>query len=364
MRILHVTVSLWRCNGVMSVIMNYLRGMPEDIRFDILYFDERENNYKEELQAMGGQAYRIARPGLHSFGRDGIDEFLEAHGKDYAAIHLHLPYLASIFAPKARRAGIPKVYVHCHSTVFALEARNTLRNWVFNLPTKRLSDQLFACGRDAGIFWYGRRAFEQGRVTVLPNAIGCDGYRFSPERREAARIKLGVENQLIVGHVGQANCPQKNHPFLLRVFAEIVRKRTDAVLLLIGAAQNERLTALIEELGIAPYVRWLGLRSDVADLLQAMDVFVCPSTQEGVPVSVVEAQAAGLPVLISDTVTDEVCCVPERTCRMSLRESADRWADKALELAGFIREDTADWVMQSGFDLSQSAAKLAQLYRR
>lgn len=364
MRILHVTSNLWRCNGVMSVVMNYLRCMPEDIRFDILYFDQLEDNYKEELQALGGQAHRIARPGLHSFRRDDTDEFLQAHRGDYAAIHLHLPYLASIFAPKARRAGIPKVYVHCHSTVFALEAKNELRNRVFNLPTKRLSDQLFACGRDAGIFWYGRKAMERGAVKILPNAISCDDYRFSLQRREKARAELGVKDRLVVGHVGQANCPQKNHPFLLRIFAEVIRQRPDAVLLLIGAAQNEQLTTLIAELGIADHVRWLGLRSDVAELLQAMDVFVFPSTQEGVPMSVVEAQVAGLPVLISDTVTDEVCCVPQRTCRLSLDEPANCWAGKTLELAGLAREDTADWVVQSGFDLDRSAAWLAEFYRR
>ena len=364
MRILHVVTNIWRCNGVMSVVMNYLRNMPEDIRFDLLYFTELEDNYKEELDTLGARYHRIAPPGLHSFRRDDVDEYLSAHRGEYAAIHLHLPYLASVFAPKARKYGIPKVIVHCHSTWFSLDKKNDLRNRVLNLPTKRLADGLLACGRDAGTFWYGRRSMESGQVQVLPNAVVCDNYRFDRERRAAARKVLGLGDELAVGHVGRVSPPQKTHPFLLRVFAELLKKRPDAVLHLAGAEENEELGVLSRELGIYDRVRWLGLRSDIPELLQTMDVFVFPSFYEGLPVAVVEAESAGLPVLMSDAVTDEVCVTGERIVQMSLNAPPERWAEQALALAALERTDTADAVVKAGFDLKTSAACLAEYYRQ
>lgn len=364
MRVLHVVTNLWRCNGVMSVVMNYLRMMPEDIRFDVLYFDELTDNYKAEIEALGGRAIKIAPPGLHSFRRDDVDEYLSAHRGEYAAIHLHLPYLASLFAGKARKYGIGKVCVHCHSTWFSLEPRNSWRNRLFNLPTKWLADQLFACGRDAGLFWYGKKAMEQGRVKVLPNAIVCERYQFSEERRQAARRSLGLEDHLVVGHVGRVTPPQKNHPFLLRVFAALREKRPDAVLLLVGAEPNETLSALADELGIGEQIRWLGLRADVAELLQAMDVFVFPSFYEGLPVAVVEAESAGLPVVMSDAVTDEVCVTEGRIHRLPLEAAPEVWAERALLFARLPRKDTGEQVMKAGFDLKTSADWLAEFYRR
>lgn len=363
MRVLHVVTNLWRCNGVMSVVLNYLRNMPEDIRFDLLYFDELPDNYQMELSALGCRAYRVSPPGLHSFRRDDVDTFLAEHKGEYAAIHLHLPFLASAFAPKARRAGIPKVCVHCHSTWFSLEPKNRLRNQVLNWPTRRLADQLFACGRDAGLFWYGRRAVEEGRVKVLPNAIDCERYRFDPALRVAKRAELGLGDALTVGHVGRVSPPQKNHPFLLRVFAKLLVYRPDAVLLLVGAEPGPELAALAEELGIAAQVRWLGLRADVPELLQAMDVFVFPSLYEGLPVAVMESQSSGLSVLMSDAVTDEAA-VTDRIERLSLAAPPERWAERALELAALERTDTAGQVVEAGFDLTASARWLADFYRK
>ena len=361
MRVLHVVPNLWRCNGVMSVVMNYLRNMPEDIRFDVLYFDELPDNYRDELETLGGRAYRVAPPGLHSFRHDDVDEFLNAHRGEYAAIHLHLPFLASVFAPKARKYGIPKVLVHCHSTWYSLDQRNILRNRLLNVPTKRLADTLIACGRDAGRFWYGDKAMREGQVKVLPNAVVCDKYRYSPQRRTTVRAAMGLCDALVVGHVGRVSPPQKNHPFLFRVFAEIARTVEHTVLLLAGAERCPELEALAAELGIEEHVQYLGLRSDVPDLLQAMDLFLFPSFYEGLPVAVVEAQSAGLPVLMSDTVTDEVCAT-DRIERLPLSNTPAQWAGRALALAALPRQDTADQVVSAGFDLKESAQWLASEY--
>ncbi|MDO4269903.1 MAG: glycosyltransferase [Eubacteriales bacterium] len=363
MRILHVTAGIGRSNGVMSVILNYARYMPGDIRFDVMYFVQTEDDRTKEIEALGGRVVKIAPPGLHSFCRDDVDAYLQAHKGAYSAIHIHLPYLASLLAPKARRAGVSKVYVHCHSTWFSLEHRNSLRNRIFNLPTERLADHMFACGRDAGVYWYGKRAMERGRVKVLPNAIVCDMYRFSQAKRQIMREQLGLTEELVVGHVGRVSPPQKNHPFLFRVFAEIYRKRPDAVLLLAGAEPNEELAALAERLGIQAAIRWLGLRSDVAQLLQAMDLFVFPSFYEGLPVAVVEAESAGLPVVMSDAVTDEVC-VTKQILRLPLSLAPEEWAKRALALCENKRVDTADQVVKAGFDLKTSAAWLAEFYRK
>lgn len=362
MRILHVTAGIGRCNGVMSVILNYARYMPEDIRFDVLYFVETDDDRKAELEALGGRAVKIAPPGPHSFRRDDVDAYLDAHRGEYAAIHIHLPYLASVLAPKARGAGIGRVIVHCHSSRFSLESGGW-RNRILNIPTKWLADDLIACGRDAGVVWYGRRAMNRGCVTVLPNAIERERFRYDPATRSRVREELKINDCFVVGHVGTLSTP-KNHQFLLSVFAEIRRRQPNAVLLLVGeGALRERLRTQAEELGIQNEVVFLGNRGDVPELLQAMDVFVFPSLHEGLPVSVVEAQAAGLPVLISDAVTDEVC-VTGRIRRLSLADSAEQWAESALKLAEIERTDTADEVVKSGFDLPESARWLAEFYRK
>lgn len=362
MRILHVTAAIGRSNGVMSVILNYAKRMPEDIRFDVLYFVETSDERNAELEALGGQAVKILPPGLHSFRHDDVDEYLSAHRGEYAALHLHLPYLASVLAPKARRAGIGRVITHCHSSRFSLE-NSGWRNRILNIPTKWLADDLIACGRDAGTVWYGRRAMHRGNVTVLPNAIECERFRYDPAVRSRVRESLGIDDRFAVGHVGTLSTP-KNHRFLLPVFAEIRRRQPNAVLLLVGeGALREQVCAQAEALGIQNEVVFLGNRSDVPELLQAMDIFVFPSLHEGLPVSVVEAQTAGLPVLMSDAVTDEVC-VTGRVRRVPLELGAERWAELAMKLwTPQQRKSGMEQVMAGGFDLSRSAGKLVDTYR-
>ena len=362
MRILHVTAGIGRSNGVMSVILNYARYMPPDIRFDVMYFVQTADDREKELEALGDRTVKIAPPGLHSFRQDDVDEYLSAHRGEYAAIHLHLPYLASVFAPKARKYGVSKVIVHCHSSRFSLESSGW-RNRILNIPTRWLADDRIACGREAGKVWYGDRAVETGRVLVLPNAVETERFRFDPERREGARRSLGLENRLVIGHIGTLTTP-KNHRFLLEIFAEIRKRRPDAVLLSAGEGPlRPQIEEQIRDLGLEAPVRLLGNRKDVPELLQAMDVFLFPSLHEGLPVSVVEAQAAGLPVLMSSAVTDEVCVAGGRIERMDLDLPPERWAERALKLAALERTDAADLVVEAGFDLKTSAAWLAGLYR-
>lgn len=363
MRILHVTAGIGRSNGVMSVILNYARHMPEDITFDVMYFIQTDDDRTSEIEALGGRATKITPPGLHSFRKDDVDAYLRDHRGEYAAIHLHLPYLASAFAPKAHRAGIKRVIVHCHSSRFSLKG-NGWRNRILNIPTKCLATDLLACGRDAGRVWYGRSAMQHNKMWVLPNAIECERFAYNAFVRTEVRRALGLDEQLVIGHVGTLTTP-KNHKFLLPVFAAICRQQPNAVLLLIGdGSLRKQIQAQAVELGIQNQVIMLVDRNDVPGLLQAMDIFIFPSLHEGLPVSVVEAQAAGLPVLMSDTITDEVC-VTDRILQLQLSAPPSVWAEKALDLTKRRkRQDCTEQVIAAGFDLEKNAEKLAEFYRR
>lgn len=361
MRILHVTAGIGRSNGVMSVILNYARYTPPDIWFDVMYFVQTKNDRKAELEALGGTAIKIAPPGLHSFFHDDVDDFLAAHRGEYSAIHLHLPYLVSVFALKAHHAGINRLIAHCHTSRFSLESRGW-RNRLLNIPTKALADDLIACSRDAGDVWYGKRAVCNGRVIVLPNAIDCRQYRYDPAVRLKIREKLGIEGHFVAGHVGTLSTP-KNHRFLLQIFSKLYQCRSDAVLLLVGeGALRERLAEQASEMGFRDQVIFLGDRNDVPQLLQAMDVFFFPSLYEGLGIAAVEAQAAGLPTIVSDRVPCEAC-ITECSKRLPLEAGPAIWADTALELSRAKRRDGSGHVADAGFNLSDSASWLAAFYK-
>lgn len=355
MRVLQVIPDIGVANGVMSVILNYAKAMPPDITFDVAYFAEKPNTRQAEIEALGGKVYRLDPPRPQDLLSNKMQRFFAEHAGRWQALHIHCPHFAVFIAPAAKRAGIHKIAVHCHTTTYSL-AGNGRRNRLLSLYAKYFVPMRFACSTAAGKIWYGNRTFQ-----VLKNAIDCSAYAFSSEIRQAVRRQAQAADAFVVGHIGQATVKQKNHPFLLSVFAEIAAQRPDAQLWLIGAQSTPELEALAGQLGITDRVRFLGQRRDVPELLQGCDTFIFPSTSEGLPVSVIEAQAAGLPVLLSDAVTREVACTP-LVQTLSLQQSPEEWAEATLRPHLPRQSPTAE-LIADGWEIQAAAEQLAQFYR-
>ena len=204
--------------------------------------------------------------------------------------------------------------------------------------------------------------FSGASYQIINNAIDVAAYSYDPEKCIEMRQKLGLENELIVGHVGRFN-PQKNHPFLLDIFAVLLKKEPNAVLILVGGGEDmPKIQAKAQALGVAEHVRFLGIRSDVADLMQAMDVFVFPSLYEGLPVTMVEAQAAGLPCIISDKVPPECILTDGLVDALPLSAEPEAWAEKMLEKREVPRTDRRSEIAAHGFDITTEAVKLQEFY--
>ncbi|MCD7872664.1 MAG: glycosyltransferase, partial [Clostridiales bacterium] len=212
------------------------------------------------------------------------------------------------------------------------------------------------CGLEAGRFWFKNNFY------VLHNGIDCDKYAYSNNIKNEVKEELRIKNAFVAGHIGRVYPPQKNHPFLFSVFSRIKKIHPDSVLLCIGAEKDEYLADLAAEYKIEKDVFFLGERKDVFKLLNAMDVFIFPSFKEGLPVSLIEAQANGLPALVSDSVTDE-CVINENVNMLSLNDSPEVWAEKALEIGGKRISGGADKLKKSGWDIYECAGRLADYYK-
>ena len=167
---------------------------------------------------------------------------------------------------------------------------------------------------------------------------------------------------MVIGHVGRLTAV-KNHRFLLEIFEQILKKNSQARLLLVGGGElDHEIHTLVAEKGLQDSVIFTGIRSDVNCMMQAMDVFVFPSIFEGLPVTLVEAQTAGLPCVISDCIPKESILVNDLVDAVSLAESAEKWADLVLKLAHQPKRDTQDLIKAKGFDIAENARWLEEFY--
>ena len=356
MKVLHILSDIGISNGVLSVITNYLRHMPKDIQFDVAYFMETSDNRREELETLGANVFLIQAPNMKSFFQKAETVFSPVCMREYQILHLHLPYLASVYANKARKLGVKKVVVHCHSTWYSLNKHNNLRNRILNTPTKLLSDIQIACGEDAGMFWYKR-----GYIN-LPNAISTEQFCYNEAARKRLRRELHVENRFVIGHVGRVFPPQKNHPFILKIFSKILQICPDAELLLVGADPDNELISIVNELGIQNSVHFLGKRKDVHDILSAMDVFFFPSLYEGLPVALIEAQAAGLKCVASTAISEEAKVLPT-TEFIPLDADETIWVNIILEGKKAYCRKVNEWFANSKWNLQSASRILEEIYR-
>ena len=352
-RILHIVTYMGR-GGLETMLMNYYRSIDRTkVQFDFLIHRDFRADYDDEIEALGGRIYRL--PSLNPCSRSylgALDRFFVEH-PEYRIVHSHLDCMSAIPLKAAKKHGVPVRIAHAHSSRQDRDLKYPLK-LLFKRSIPGQATQLFACGDEAGKWMFGTDDFR-----VLNNAIDAGRYRFDPKVRQEVRSELGIPaDALVAGHVGRFMAP-KNHGFLLRIFAELP---DHARLLLVGdgelRAENEHLA---EELGIRDRVIFAGLRRDVERMLQAMDVFVFPSLYEGLPLSVIEAQAAGLPCLISDKVpiegkkTDLVTQIP-------LDASPAEWAGAVASAAETPRRDTLAQIREAGFDIRANAEWLQQFY--
>ena len=356
MRILQIVTTMNR-GGLETMLMNYYRHIDrERVQFDFLEHRENRSAYDDEIESLGGRIYRLPRlvPWSKSY-LSALNRFFDEY-PEYKIVHVHQDCLSSVILKAASRHDIPVRIAHSHSSSQDKNLKYPIKLW-YKRAIPEYATDLFACGKDAGDWMFGGTPFQ-----IINNAIDVASYTYNLTKRQEIRGQLGLENKLTIGHVGRFHQP-KNHPFLLDIFAALLKKEPTAVLLLVGGGEDmPKIQAKAQALGILEHVRFLGVRSDVADLMQAMDVFAFPSLYEGLPVTMVEAQAAGLPCLISDKVPPECILADGLVDILPLSADPETWAERILEKRILPRTDRRAEIAAHGFDITTEAVKLQEFY--
>lgn len=354
--------------GAESRVMDSYRHLDRSrIQFDFCVHSQEEGFFDKEIESLGGHVYRVPRFRVVNWlaYRKAWKEFFRVHSTQghpyYVAVHGHMTSTASIYLPIAKAAGVPLTIAHARSAGVDPGLKGVMTRFLRRNLGKK-ADVCLTCSRLAGEAVFGEKMVEAGRVTTVPNAIDAEEFAFSEKKRNQKRAELGIGPQeFVIGHVGRFG-HMKNHAFLLDVFAEIHRKMPDSRLLLVGeGGLMDSVREKAASLGLSDRVIFTGNQAQVADFYMAMDFFVFPSIFEGLPGSVIEAQAAGLRCLVSDSVTDEVLITPLAQAR-SLSEGAAVWAQAVLERRDYERKQMEQAIKDAGFDVSDQVKFLEKLY--
>lgn len=353
-------------NGVYRYVFNHIKYVDQNkYQFEFL-----TRNKEDLMRAKEYQIYHFKIQAFANTERDSEDglrkEIIRILSKGYDAIHLHTSVWRGFLIEQiAMEMKIPRVIVHSHSTgIDFTEKQDRDRILKIHEELKKEFDSRYAtdvcaCSRLAGKWLFGPQISEK-EIKLLPNAIEVEKYHFRSEIRKSLREKLGIENKVVIGNIGRY-CYQKNQEFLIRAFAKACKKNNHLFLMLIGEGElKNQIEELIMELGVKNSAVCFDWQEHVENYLQAMDIFCLPSHFEGLPISAIEAQAAGLPCYIADTVSDEVKITPLVTFLPLIEE---RW-QYVLE-QGRMNDDRERFdedIMEKGYDVKSGVALLEKLY--
>lgn len=344
--------------GVESVIMNYYRRIDHSlIQFDFVVNEGSTRVPECEILDMGGRVFTVPDyRDLRAYER-GLRNLFEE--QKYPIVHSNVNALSFFPLREAKRAGVPVRIAHSHSTAGHGEfVKNLMKDVLRSLSNVYPTDR-FACSEYAGRWLFGDKAV----FSIVYNALDVQKFRFKKDVRAQARNgDLGVsDDRLVVGHVGRF-AYQKNHEFLLEVFAEVLKLDPEALLVLVGEGELKgEIERLVTKRHLGGHVIFTGQRDDVWRLYQAMDVFVLPSRYEGLPVVGIEAQCAGLPCLFSDTISKEVEILP--SCEFaSLSAPPALWAQKIVEAAHRTPRILEPLDSFENYDIDGASKKLCRLY--
>lgn len=347
--------------GAETFLMKLLRNIDRtEYMLDFCVMSSEKGTYEDEIKALGGEIYHVvpkSQNPLKCFCE--IRRIVKEHA--YGSVIRVNEHSLSVIDLIAAKCGGAKKLVMRSSNADSGSGKSRLLHKLFNFLPRVIPDVKIAPSTKAAVYTFGKGNVEKEKVTFLQNGLAVDDFTFNEERRGKIRKELNLEDKFIVGHVGRFSA-QKNHRFLVDIFKEILKQKENSHLLLVGGNGEllEETKSYVRELGLEDKVNFLGNRSDVAQLLSAFDVLVFPSLFEGMPNVVIEAQAAGLPCLISDTITDEAD-ITGLVKYFPLQKSAKEWAEEAIaQSEKFERKNRSHEFYDAGYTIEAVTEKFIQ----
>ncbi len=361
-RIAHV-IGKWIGGGVESVVMNYYRNINRgNIQFDFICDKDSTNIPYKEIEKLGGKVILIPPyQKLFSYHKELKKVLIEGN---YKIVHSHINTLSIFPLYAAKRAKVPIRIAHSHSTTNKKEWKKNMLKQILRPFSKVFSTHYFACSEYAGRWLFGNKVYDAGEVFLLNNAIDLEKFKYNEKIRYKKRRELNInKDTIVIGHIGRF-VKQKNHEFLIDIFNEVYKQNKNVCLLLIGQGPDQNIIKeKTKQLHLDKVVKFLGQRSDVDELYQAMDIFLFPSLYEGLGMVLIEAECSNLLCIASEEVP-KIAKLTNNVEFIKLDESPKVWADVLLEKSKYNkRKDMSQEIRKGGYDIKKEAKKLEDKYK-
>ncbi|OKL36557.1 glycosyltransferase family 1 protein [Domibacillus mangrovi] len=362
-KILHVVGAMNRA-GTETMLMNIYRNIDrEKIQFDFISYSQEDAHYDEEIKKLGGKVIKLSKT-------RSVKEIYDAIKKNgpYDVVHSHTLFHCGIANIAALLAGVKVRISHAHTTLDNSEHyTRKLYIQLMRCMINTFSTNLLACSNGAGRYLFGEKSVAKINYSFFPNAIDYSKFLKKP-RKEVMEFKVEKEfgSSLVIGHIGRF-IEAKNHLFLLAILKRMLKKDSTIKLLLVG---NGDLKVEIEEVakkeGIYDNIRFVGIREDIPTMMHSMDVFVFPSVYEGLGMVLLEAQASGVPCVVSEAIQPEADLNIGLVSTLSLADGPDVWAEEIMKRANKKEKNIrviTDSFERSGYSLTAGISKLMNIYK-
>lgn len=351
-------------SGIANVIMNYYRHISKkNVRIDFMV-SKIDDNLRREIELNSSKIYIMPHLADHKLF-DFIcfqHSFFKKHGEEYTVVHSHTNILDAIVYLIARKCGV-RIYIsHSHSSIFSHKKLAALRNMLMCLPIRFMKVHKFACSKNAAAHLFGKN-IDYKKVYFMHNAVDTTLFCFNEKTRDDLRERMGFADKKVLGHIGRFDAI-KNQRFLIDILHELLKFDSSYRMILIGVGkQFEDIKRYAKEKRVYDEIVFTGSRTDINAYMSVMDIFVMPSLSEGLPVTAIEAQAEGLPCILSDNITEEVKLL-DSVKYVPLAAGAYHWAVFINEilLKPIERECASQLITKSGYNIVVEAKKLENYY--
>lgn len=358
-RVLHFIPGYY-IGGIESLIMSLYENIDKTrMQFDFLVETQEWLEDFEKITKNGGNVYQIKplnkkNPLLYI---KEIKEFFKRKNKIYSVVHCHNIERSLFVLYYAKKYKVICRIFHSHTDSIEDYRYEKITKFIIRL-NNRLSTHYFACSTAAGDFYFKK---DKKPFFILKNAIDTNTFTFSAEKRRAFRSSLNLENYFVIGHTGRFTY-QKNHWKIVDIFYEVYKKYPHSRLLLVGEGPTKQeIEEKVDKLGLSHAVIFTGSRSDIANLLLCMDIFLLPSFFEGFCISLLEAQSMGLPCISSTVIPSEVQ-ITDLITKINLNESNEKWAESILSYQNHHRTSQDSIIKKKGYDTYKNAKWLMDFY--